>query len=115
MNVIPMPRQRHEPPRDADTELAALDRLYEYCRGIIARQARRIAELEERVVDGAAGPEFMTTAQVAKHINISQAKLAQMRARGEGPKFSKIGRAIRYRRADVDAWVAEHRVTTENR
>ncbi|MCD2263266.1 hypothetical protein K3888_11210 [Dietzia aurantiaca] len=33
--------------------------------------------------------------------------LAQWRYRGQGPRFIKEGRWVRYRRSDVDAWIAD--------
>lgn len=100
-----------EAPREKPRALDELDRLYEYARGIIARQERRIAELEqERGATGETGPEHLTAKQAALHLGISVAKLAQMRARGEGPVHTKIGRMVRYARRDLDAWAAAHRV-----
>lgn len=44
--------------------------------------------------------------EVADHIGYTVAGLAQMRYMGTGPKFIKItGRAVRYRWADVEAWL----------
>jgi predicted DNA-binding transcriptional regulator AlpA len=93
------------------TTLEEFDRMSEYCRGIIARQARYIEELEAMVTDNSkASDQHLTTAQVALLTGISAAKLQQMRANAEGPAFTKRGRMVRYRRADVEAWLAAGRV-----
>lgn len=39
--------------------------------------------------------------QVAELLNTTEAGLAQMRYRGRGPKFVKIGRKVLYRWSDV--------------
>lgn len=43
---------------------------------------------------------------VAEYMGTSPQNLAQMRYRGTGPNFVKLGhRAIRYRWSDVEAWI----------
>jgi hypothetical protein len=37
---------------------------------------------------------------------ISKQTLAIHRLRGTGPRFVKVGRLVRYRRSDLDAWIA---------
>jgi hypothetical protein len=36
--------------------------------------------------------------------------LAEWRSRGIGPRYIKVGRDVRYRRSDLDAWITEHTV-----
>lgn len=43
--------------------------------------------------------------QVAELTGMSARSLQSWRLRGGGPAFVKLGRAVRYRRADVTAWV----------
>lgn len=50
-----------------------------------------------------------TPVEVAKYLGTSVAGLAQMRYRGSGPKFVKLGRkAVRYRDADIKEWLEEN-------
>ncbi len=42
---------------------------------------------------------------LAQELGVSEGHLAQMRYLGTGPKFVKVGRAVRYRRADVEAYL----------
>lgn len=50
--------------------------------------------------------KLATAAEVADRLGYTPEGLAQMRYRGNGPKFIKMGgRAIRYRWADVEAWL----------
>lgn len=50
----------------------------------------------------------------ARYIGLSRAFLRQGRAHGRGPAYIKCGRAIRYRIADLDAWLEAHRVVTKD-
>jgi predicted DNA-binding transcriptional regulator AlpA len=50
--------------------------------------------------------ELATPAEVAKALHTTPASLAQMRYRGDGPKFVRAGRRrVLYRWADVDQWI----------
>lgn len=52
--------------------------------------------------------ELATPAQVAKVLHTTEASLAQMRYRGDGPVFVRAGRRrVLYRWADVDKWIQE--------
>lgn len=48
--------------------------------------------------------------EVAELLGVPVATLANWRCAGKGPPFLKIGRHVRYRPGDVDAWIAD-RVT----
>lgn len=53
--------------------------------------------------------ELLLESEAAEIMRSSPRTLQSWRARGEGPKFIKLGRGIRakvaYRRADIDAWI----------
>lgn len=62
----------------------------------------------------AAPREYLSPAQVAKLLGMSTRTLWRWRKRKTGPAWSRCGdRAVRYRRADVDAWM-EARRPSEN-
>lgn len=42
----------------------------------------------------------------ANHLGLKVTTLADMRVRGVGPRFLKVGRLVRYRMADLEAWLA---------
>jgi len=44
--------------------------------------------------------------EAADYLRSSESTLAKKRLNGDGPPFVRIGRAIRYRRSDLDAWMA---------
>lgn len=47
---------------------------------------------------------FFTSAEAAKFLRFSPATIATWRSDGRGPKYSKIGGAIRYKRDDLTLW-----------
>ena len=51
-----------------------------------------------------------TVNEVAAKLQLSKATLNRWRVTGEGPKFLKLGGAIRYRETDVNDWLEGHLV-----
>lgn len=50
--------------------------------------------------------------EAGEFLGFSRSWLAKLRMTGEGPKFIKLGRKVRYARADLDAWVAAGRASS---
>lgn len=50
-------------------------------------------------------PEYLTARQVTQLTGFSPKALESMRARREGPPYFKVGNSVRYRVADVRAWI----------
>lgn len=49
---------------------------------------------------------YLTEREAAELTRFSPGTLGNMRSLGEGPKFLRVGgKAIRYRRADIIAWM----------
>lgn len=46
------------------------------------------------------------------HIKVSVSGLRKWRATGQGPKFYRLGRLIRYKRSDLDEWLESHKSVT---
>jgi hypothetical protein len=58
-------------------------------------------------------PSHSVTEREASHyINLTVAYLRKARQQGRGPAYLRIGRTIRYRIEDLDAWLLAHRVKT---
>ena len=56
---------------------------------------------------------LLNQSQVAKILGMTEKFLEARRTRGGGIPFCKIGRLVRYRRADVDIWIqGQRRVST---
>lgn len=51
--------------------------------------------------------QLMTAIQVSAYLQVPVTTLYNWRYLGTGPACAKIGRHLRYRRADVEAWVTE--------
>jgi hypothetical protein len=49
--------------------------------------------------------EFMRTVEAARYLQVSRQFLETARCRGDGPPFSKIGRAVVYKRGDLDEFM----------
>jgi excisionase family DNA binding protein len=50
---------------------------------------------------------LLTTEEVASLLQIPVATVKAWRAHGKGPRGHRVGRHIRYFRADVDAWLEQ--------
>jgi excisionase family DNA binding protein len=50
---------------------------------------------------------LLTTEEVANLLQIPVATVKAWRAHGKGPRGHRVGRHIRYFRADVDAWLEQ--------
>ncbi len=48
---------------------------------------------------------YLTTKELADYLGISEATLLLHRQLNTGPAYVKIGRLVRYRRQDVEAWI----------
>jgi excisionase family DNA binding protein len=51
--------------------------------------------------------EVLTAAEAADYLRYPVETLRRWRALGEGPRFVKAGRHVRYRRAALDRWLEE--------
>jgi excisionase family DNA binding protein len=50
-------------------------------------------------------PEMLTREQAAKYLGLQVQTLNAWACRGCGPKFVKLGRAVRYRKSDLEAYI----------
>ena len=48
---------------------------------------------------------ILTTVEAADYVRLKKPTLERFRVTGGGPKFCKLGGAVRYRRPDLDAWL----------
>jgi len=52
-----------------------------------------------------ASKPFLTTDEAADYLGLQKSTLEAWRCRGGGPRFVKLGRAVRYRARDLDDWI----------
>ena len=55
---------------------------------------------------------LLTIREVGAYLGIPVPTLYQWRYVGKGPKAAKLGRHLRYRRADVEAWLDDQLVVS---
>ena len=56
--------------------------------------------------------EYFKPKGAAAYLNSSTSTLAKRRIYGGGPKWSRIGVAVRYRKSDLDEWMAQNTVSS---
>jgi hypothetical protein len=59
------------------------------------------------------GGDLMRPAAASQYVDTSERTLEQWRYLGRGPAYVKVGKAVRYRKADLDAWIARQTVRPE--
>lgn len=57
-------------------------------------------------------PSLLTTRKAASLVGLSPRTLETLRVRGGGPAFIKLGSAVRYEPAALQAWIDAHRSTS---
>lgn len=59
-------------------------------------------------------PKFLTTAQLADMLQVSERTIIKMREQGTGPAPQRIGRNIRYSPASIQRWLDAQHVTPQS-
>jgi predicted DNA-binding transcriptional regulator AlpA len=52
---------------------------------------------------------YLDSKAAAQYLDCSKSFLDQSRVRGDGPLYSKLGHSVRYKREDLDSWMAENK------
>ena len=55
---------------------------------------------------------LLTQSEAARVLRLSERTLERLRLQGGGPLYVKAGRAVRYREADLEAWIAARVVSS---
>ena len=53
-------------------------------------------------------PDLLTRVQAADFLNLRRQTLAAWACRGFGPKFIKLGKAVRYRRSELERFLSSN-------
>ncbi len=56
--------------------------------------------------------QLLNENEIARQFGLPEKRLQALRCRGGGPKFIKVGRSVRYRAADVEAWLEANTKTS---
>jgi len=70
--------------------------------------ALRAAPAEAPARPASAPAEYLTTKDAAALLGVTTRHLERLRAQENGPIPHRIGRAVRYRRTEVEAWGAKY-------
>jgi excisionase family DNA binding protein len=57
----------------------------------------------------AASDRLMTVEELGEYLGVPVGTLYQWRVKGYGPRGARVGRFVRFRRVDVEAWVLAQR------
>lgn len=57
-------------------------------------------------------PAWLTTKQAAALLALHPDTLRRYRRDGGGPPFARVGRVVRYKLAELDAWMAQRSATS---
>lgn len=49
-----------------------------------------------------------TRREVAAHLQVTVQRMEQWAHRGKGPRYTRLGRLVRYRWSDVEEWLQSH-------
>ncbi|TAL32082.1 MAG: DNA-binding protein [Phenylobacterium sp.] len=55
---------------------------------------------------------LLTTPEVADLLQVAEITLRKWRLNGAGPRFVRCGANVRYRRDDIDQWIADRTVAS---
>lgn len=56
---------------------------------------------------------LLTRPEAAARLAVPTGTLAAWASRGQGPPFIKLGRAVRYRPDDLDAWISSNTIAPD--
>ncbi len=54
--------------------------------------------------------DLLTDVEAASRVKLAAGTLRNLRHQGRGPRFVRLGRAVRYRTEDLDEWIAANLV-----
>ena len=76
----------------------------------VPEEARPNEHTRVRPTEIARDSPFIDEKQLCAHLGISSVTATKWRAQAVGPPFIKVGRLVRYRRADVETWLRSRTV-----
>ncbi len=56
--------------------------------------------------------DILNTVEAAAYVRLAKGTLDRFRLTGRGPRFCKLGGAVRYRKADLDDWMESRLVSS---
>jgi len=71
---------------------------------------KRLDQLTDQVSGMQTNSEWMTLDEVCDYLNLSKSSIYKLTMKN-GIPFYKLGRILKFKRAEVDEWIESHRVT----
>ena len=68
--------------------------------------------MSQHITPGEHLPTYVNTIEAAEYLRLSRQQLEGWQSRGGGPVYVKLDRAVRYRRSDLDSFMAERLVSS---
>lgn len=53
-------------------------------------------------------PRLLTTPEVSEHLRVSVSFLMKARLKGDGPRYRKVGRCVRYAESDLLSYLKQN-------
>ncbi len=78
----------------------------------IAKTCEVEMEIDRTLAGHRQAPESGNTRWAAAYLDLAPSTLSKARVYGTGPAFFRLGRAVRYRREDLDQWRNRFRATS---
>lgn len=105
------------PDEQLTNETECMDELTAALRALIRDEvARQLAELGGSSPPAAAGapaaPHLLTLAEAAEYLGVKVKTLYEWRRLRKGPPSLQVGRLVKYRVDDLDAWLTPARLAT---
>jgi len=76
----------------------------------MTNSVQNIDNSQSRPAWASAATITMTTPEAARYLGLAVSTLNKWRCLGGGPKFLKLGRAVRYRQADLEAYLSSRQL-----
>jgi hypothetical protein len=80
----------------------------EIAEAVAAKIVARLAQITTPASAPIDEPESIDTAAAGKIVGLSSQYLKLLRVKGGGPRYTKIGRSVRYLRRDLESFRAAH-------
>lgn len=74
---------------------------------------KRLDQIQDQVSEMKTVSEWMTLDQVCDYLQLSKSSIYKLTMRN-GIPFYKLAKTLKFKRSEVDDWIASHRVTKLN-
>lgn len=112
-NVVPHTLAHARPPMYDTVSGLGMCTLMLYCVCVAAERGCGSTHRRKIILSTNDECRLLTTKEVSDQTGLTTGHLSNLRHRGRGPEFIRLGGAVRYRQATIDAWVTASTVSTK--